>query len=730
MRAWDTETTGVDFYHGAAPFFVTTSDIEGNQIYWEWDVDPLTRMPRIPEGDLDQIEELLASNGKNDDLLILQNPKFDVTGFSRIRASIADNWRWKDTRCTLMAGHALCSNMRKDLTSMCIHYLGLDIEPLEQRMKKAVNDARRLVKRAFPKWQLAKQGLPSMPSAKGGSKKDEKGVESEKPWKFDTWLPKTVARVLKYPKPKENCQHQWSAGNHCNLCGGHQWWVVTREYANADSFTTARLWLVLERLLHQNGLWEIYLERLKLLPVVYKMEKRGVTISKARTDELMGEFKEKSDAAGELCINIAKDMGYELTLPKGGVNNSIRLFMFDGLKVPPIYSKKSKTPEPTLNKDAMEIYRTTLEPRSKGLTFVKKLLGKRKRDTGLSYLSSYVKFWRPWTPIHITDQATGAGWYVLHPSLNPTGTDTLRFSSSNPNSQNVSKQEAECELCEGDGCEACNGTGIAMHSLRYCLGPAPGREWWSIDYENIELRIPAYESGERVMIELFEKPNDPPYFGSYHLMNASIIYPDLFWPLADKKGAFKKKYGSTWYQWCKNFGFAVQYGAMAESGTADRAAHKPGAQRMVQNKLTEHTKLNRKCIDFADKHGYVETIPDKTVNPNRGYRLMCSRSEWGKVSPTIPLSYHVQSTAMQSTSKGMVRCDQRLEQHTATDPRGYFMTMQVHDEIVFDFPFEPNQGNRDKAEEMGRLMSMSGDDIGIPLKVSISYHPDNWAQAA
>ncbi len=282
-----------------------------------------------------------------------------------------------------------------------------------------------------------------------------------------------------------------------------------------------------------------------------------------------------------------------------------------------------------------------------------------------------------------------------------------------------------CYHCEGDGCKVCNDTGIDKYNLRYLFGPAPGREWWTMDYENIELRIPAYESGERVMIDLFEKADEPPYFGSYHLMNASIIYPDLFWPLAETKGAFKKKYASTWYQWCKNFGFAVQYGAMLGSGTADKAAHKEGAQQMVADRLTEHTKLNRKMIDFANRHGYVETIPDKTVNPKHGYPVECSRGNYGKVSPTIPLSYHVQSTAMWCTRKAMVRVDDYLTSLNEEENQSYRMILQVHDEICFDFP----KGGRKHLpiiRKVRQLMSQSGEDIGVPLTVSVGYRPDNW----
>ncbi|KKK85693.1 hypothetical protein LCGC14_2770740, partial [marine sediment metagenome] len=68
-----------------------------------------------------------------------------------------------------------------------------------------------------------------------------------------------------------------------------------------------------------------------------------------------------------------------------------------------------------------------------------------------------------------------------------------------------------------------------------------------LDAENIELRIPAYEAGETEMIDLFERPDDPPYFGSAHVLMFSVVYPAEFQALKDKEWNVKKhepvKYG-------------------------------------------------------------------------------------------------------------------------------------------------------------------------------------------
>src|SRR5438132_291045 len=95
----DTETTGVDFVHGAMPFIVTTCADDNEIRFWEWPVDPFTRKPEIPDGDLEAIVELLEAA----ELVYLQNAKFDC----RALLAIGIQLPWSKVRDTLGMGHLL-----------------------------------------------------------------------------------------------------------------------------------------------------------------------------------------------------------------------------------------------------------------------------------------------------------------------------------------------------------------------------------------------------------------------------------------------------------------------------------------------------------------------------------------------------------------------------------------------------------------------------------------------
>lgn len=818
MISIDTETTGVDFRHGAKPYFVTTCIPGEDPRYWEWDVDPLTRQPIIPEGDVQGIGDYLFADGeKGPGPYVLQNAKFDMTALGTIglwgRACGYDPYEvWKDVEDTLIAGHVLASNRPKDLTSMAYQYLGVPIEKYEKALEVVVQECRRKVQQArlrekrkgegeggdFAAWAIAEAGRPDMPSAK------------EKTWKFDGWLPRAM---VKYLWEASEAGKAWTEGRGIedgleemdgwdlrppNLWEGKDTrWTALREYANADSWVTANLFPKMEATLKARGYWAHYREQMRVAPVLCRMEGNGITLSRSREGELRDEYEEKAETSGNRCVNVAENyqdkceacgglgrepeddrtplftgetcgqcdgsgsVPYKLVLPKGGNNKSLTRFMLEVLNLPVVgWTEKGN---PSLDKEAFDTYLETLPPRGLPMYFIRNLAMRRKRMTYCTYMDGYRRFWLPYLhdedrKLDVCFKAHGLTFddfddtMVMYSSINQTGTDTLRMSSSNPNQQNVGKQGMVCFSCYGIGCEDCNDTGEDPRSLRYLFGPAPGREWYSCDAQNIELRLPAYESGEEELIALFENPG-PPYYGSEHLLNFSTVYPDIWEMELEKVGLekvgphCKKKYKATNYQWCKNGDFAVGYGAIDRpGGTADRAFHKVGAHSLLKKRFSKKERLNQYWIKYAERYGYVETMPDRTVDPSHGYPLLCTRTDEGRILPTVPLNYHVQGTAMWWMRKAMVRCQEQLDawrEESGFDAR---IVMQVHDELVFDFPksrlhpredLDPSRpsgmkllrkSNLWRVRKLQSLMEQGGDDLGVPTPTSCEYHEHNWSE--
>ena len=64
-----------------------------------------------------------------------------------------------------------------------------------------------------------------------------------------------------------------------------------------------------------------------------------------------------------------------------------------------------------------------------------------------------------------------------------------------------------------------------------------------------------------------------------------------------------------------------------------------------------------KMLALAERQNYVTTVPDRFIDPERGFPIQSKRTHYGKVKPTTPFCYHVSSTAAQVLNRAMVMCD-------------------------------------------------------------------------
>ncbi len=745
----DTETTGVDLAHGAMPFLVTTCDnrrAPDSIKFWQWPVDPITRRPAIPQGDVGAVQELLDQA----ELVYLQNSKFDARALKNIGVELP----WAKVRDTLVAAHLLCSNgstseHKKDLTSLCRAYLGRDIEKWEIKVKEVTKAARAIVKKRYPHWRIAREGDGDMPSVRDSSKRDE-----DKPWKADMWI--VQALYAEDPGSIPHAVHE-------------EWLRACPNYANTDSEYTLYLGLQMERLIEQRGYWAHYLHRLQLMRADCEMEEYGVTVIGEYTERTIDEYERYGAAAGAELVQIAAEYGHDLELAQGAaLNDNMRDFFYGaqhltcprcsyrkrikhwngeepnkysnacpkcqkgGRNRQPVLSplqtysvpnldlpviESAKSGNASLDKNAMQEYLGTLE--GEALDFIKLLLDKRKHDTDLGYMHQYQRYWAP-VP-GCTD------YYRIHPFINPCGTDHLRQSCNSPNLQNVGGQEDKCDECDGHGCDLCGGTGKTRRSVKYCFGPAPGREWYSADYKSIEARLPGYRANEPKQIEVFDKPNDPPYWGNLYNLTASVLYPDEYWPVAQDEGRFRKDYPKL-YKKAKFFVLAKNYGAGRKKG--DLLSGIKNSYDLVDSEFPMLAALQREILSIANRTGWIHTMPTRAINPRMGYPLMASRTEDNYVLSTTPFNYYISGTACECKNLALVRCTEQCKQWQLEGFDAH-VSLEIHDEFIFDFPRGKTQdANLGRAYKLRELMEQSGEDLvpRIPTPVKLEYHSVTWAE--
>jgi DNA polymerase I-like protein with 3'-5' exonuclease and polymerase domains len=664
--ALDTETVGISTHHGNRPYFVTTCDGEGAQWYCRWAVNPLTREVQVEEADILVIRQLIS----NYDHLIFHNSRFDISMLAAVGVEVP----WSKVQDTLAAAHVLASMEPHDLTYTVRKYLKQDIRPYEEKIGKITKSARSIVQQArlrikkgreengrekYADWRIAHEDLPEMPSA---------GKED---WRADMWLPAAIAE-----DDPELFDTEEERG---------EWLTALPEYANTDSASTAALWTVLEAKLHRRKKWDQYLSRMAVLPVAYKMEHRGVTVSVSVASEQRTAFEKESIRLGKICMSIAEVKDYDLELPKSGRNKSLDTFAFDVLRLP-VLSSSDKTGRPAFDADAKERYELELPRNTIGQKFIESLNAKAKYDTALSYLDGYERFWIP--------EKNHEGWARLHPSINPCGTRTLQWSSNNPNSQNMSKKSAA--------------------NLRKAICPLPGRVLVSMDAQNIQLRIPAYEAGEKELTDVFDHPEQGPYYGSYHLVIFDTLHPEKF---KQHGKDCKTLFEDAEYQWVKNGNFARQFGAMERK--VDATYRVQGGYRRIGQRFPKIDRLSKNYIAAAERYGYVETL--------RGYPLQCKKYPYEEVSPTIPFCYHVAGSAQEWLAAGMVEVEETLVQWRS---KGFdaWQILSVHDEVVFDMPLVDESELKERILSLKKILEEQGKKINIPTPITAEIHYESWAK--
>jgi DNA polymerase I-like protein with 3'-5' exonuclease and polymerase domains len=664
LLALDTETTGADFYHGSRPFFVSTCDQAGTCLYWEFSVDPTNRQVNYHTSDLKRIATLI-----NHSTLVLHNSKFDIRALESAKVKINPLPTLARCQDTLIAAHCLDSLESHKLKDLAVKYLDIHRED-QDSLRDACNHARRIGRKLG--WDIARPNHPHFPGM-------SQAPRGEGWWCLDMWLPKAVCLYAPELLPMvEDESYPWKTGDPVEE---HPWFTVCRNYALCDAERTIALWLIQREALQEEHLEGVYHLRKKLLPITYQMETHGVSINTQALTESTEGFLLQKDQAEEACFKAVSYRVDNLSSPK-----QVQAALFSVLKLKPV--SKTKTGQPSTKAEDLQLLLAQSREGTKAHTFLANLLSYRKSGKALEALESYGKYGSP-HPRHKTH-------LILHPWLNITGTHTTRFSSQYPNGQNVSKKED--------------------FNLRAVFGPLPGREWFTIDYSNIEKRIPAHLSAEEDLIKLFNEG------GSYHLLVAELLYPKLFREHGPE--GFKEL---PQYRRVKNGNFAEQYGAGKR--LVDATFGVKGGYAKVKGRFAKLTALATDTLEGAQSNGYVTTLG--------GYRLQCPFDVYGRIEPTKPFNYLIQGSAGMALIYAMVRISGYLDEINATlrkntlkgyslASHGFFMSLQIHDELMFDFP--KRKGNLSKIRKIASLMEQSGEDFGFPLPVEITHITTTWDQ--
>ena len=270
----------------------------------------------------------------------------------------------------------------------------------------------------------------------------------------------------------------------------------------------------------------------------------------------------------------------------------------------------------------------------------------------------------------------------LHTTFNQVGTATGRLASSNPNLQNI---PIRTEL---------------GREIRAAFIADPGCVLLAADYSQIELRLLAHFSEDPLLIEAFRRGDD------IHALTASRVFgvPPLMIDAEQRRRA-------------KAVNFGIVYGLSAFGLSQQLGIETGDAKKFIEGYFTTYKRVRAfidRTIAECKREQKVSTLfgrvrPIADINSKN----FAARGFAERTAVNTPL----QGTAADLIKIAMIRIDHELARRKMRSR----MTLQVHDELVFEAP-------QDEVEELRSLVRKEMEEVyplRVPLLVEIGTG-SNW----
>jgi DNA polymerase-1 len=270
----------------------------------------------------------------------------------------------------------------------------------------------------------------------------------------------------------------------------------------------------------------------------------------------------------------------------------------------------------------------------------------------------------------------------LHTTFDQTGTATGRLSSANPNLQNI---PIRTEL---------------GREIRAAFTAAPGHLLFAADYSQIELRLLAHFSKDPLLVEAFRRGDD------IHTLTASQVFgvPPLMVTADHRRQA-------------KVVNFGIVYGLSAFGLSQNLGIEPSEAKKFIEAYFEKYRGVRAfidRTLEETRREGKVKTLfgrirPIPDIN-SKNFNL---RGFAERTAVNTPL----QGTAADLIKLAMIRIDAAILDRALKSR----MTLQVHDELVFEVP----ENEVDVMRSLVREQMESVHQLSVPLMVEIGVGK-NW----
>ena len=425
-------------------------------------------------------------------------------------------------------------------------------------------------------------------------------------------------------------------------------------YAAEAADVTMRLWHVLKPRLAAKGLVSVY-ERLEraLVPVLARMEQRGISVDRQMLSRLSGEL---AQGAAALEDDIYRLAGERFTI---GSPKQLGDIMFGRMGLPG--GSKTKTGQWSTTAQVLE------ELAAEGHELPRKIVD-----------------WRQLTKLKSTYTDALPGYIHpdtkrVHTSYAMAATSTGRLSSNEPNLQNIPIRTA------------------AGRRVRTAFIAEKGNKLISADYSQIELRILAHVADIPQLKAAFANGDD------IHAMTASEMFNV---PVEGMPRDVRSR--------AKAINFGIIYGISAFGLANQLSIPREEASDYIKRYFERFPGIRdymESTKAFAREHGYVETIFGRRAHYPE---IRASNPSIRANSERAAINAPIQGSAADIIRRAMVRMDDALNDVGRADVR---MLLQVHDELVFEAPATSVDAVMPVIRKVMEQAAMPAIALSVPLQV-------------
>ena len=431
---------------------------------------------------------------------------------------------------------------------------------------------------------------------------------------------------------------------------------------------------IFERVISLNKLYNLFSSKLKseklinlfnslempLSKILMEMEYEGVKLDKKLIEKIGADFNYNLNNLENKIFNYC-GKNFNLASPK-----QLGLVLFDDLKIES-NPKKTKTGQYSTSEE-------NLSKLSKKHNIVKEILEWRSLQ---KLMTTYINA----LPNQINPKTNR-----IHSVFNQTNTTTGRLSSNNPNLQNIPIRTTNGKLIRKAFTSR-----DKMHVII------------SADYSQIELRVIASMSGDKNMIEAFNRNED------IHTSTAAKVF-----------GIPTNEVSREQRSHAKVVNFGIIYGVSAFGLSNQTNLTRSESKQIIENYYNSYPSLKEfmsNQIDFARKNGFVQTILGrkrflKDINSKNG--MIRSSAERNAINTPV------QGSAADIIKLSMIKIIDEFNKNSLKSK----LILQVHDELVFDTPIN-------EIEIAKKIIIKNMENaykLNVPLTVDIGVG-DNWLDA-